>query len=344
MLGQPHGSNSTTRKQQQQQRAQNSDGSTIVLPRLNTVSRGADSSSASPAGRAGTASISTTSRQRSRPASPILTSAISLDDMQMVDERDMLYNEGDRPSRALRSMKHGASHSTADDPGHGGSNGGAPSGTSTTLQASTSRPVSRSASRNSTNNNYNTVHSRTHSPVASTSNVGLAGVGISRATTPLLYASQSSSCSTTNLSRETTGDLNLPQNMFTSHSSSSFLLGSSSGSGSYAQLPNAGHSMVDLHDDTNTSTGTNKKRVSNSTRRMLSPRYLGHRMSEGVNQVRAALSIGIPGEWRDLETGQRRIPQHLRAYIPLLIWVGVSIAFAVIVGVWHQEVFSGEFI
>lgn len=333
MLGQPHGSNSTTRKQQQQQQqAQTSDGSTMILPRLDTPSRGADASSASSAGRGGIPSA--TSRQRSRPASPMLTSVIPLDVMQMVDERDMLHNEGDLPSRALRSIKYDASPSTSDDPGH------APSGTSTTLQASTSRPVSRSASRNSTNHNYNTVqHSRTHSPVASTSNVGLAGVGSSRATTPLLYASQSSNSSSTHPSREYNGGLNLQQDMFTSHSSSSFLLGSSSGSGSYAQLPNAGY--------TDTSIRTNQKRPSKnsaSARRMLTPSYLGHRILDGVNQVKSALSIGIPGEWRDLETGQRKIPQHLRAYIPLLIWVGVSIAFAVIVGVWHQEVFSGKFI
>jgi hypothetical protein len=38
---------------------------------------------------------------------------------------------------------------------------------------------------------------------------------------------------------------------------------------------------------------------------------------------------------------RRRLPPWLWAYIPLLIWVAVSILTAVVVGVWHTEVFEG---
>jgi hypothetical protein len=52
------------------------------------------------------------------------------------------------------------------------------------------------------------------------------------------------------------------------------------------------------------------------------------------------LGIGT-GEWTDCATGCTKVPDRLRAYIPLLVWVGVSVGMALVIGVWHKEVFEG---
>ena len=55
---------------------------------------------------------------------------------------------------------------------------------------------------------------------------------------------------------------------------------------------------------------------------------------------KANLGIGT-GEWIDPHDCTKWvIPVRLKAYVPLLVWVAVSIAMAGIVGIWHSQVFS----
>jgi hypothetical protein len=95
--------------------------------------------------------------------------------------------------------------------------------------------------------------------------------------------------------------------------------------------------------------------LSRSTAR-LSPSHESHR---NINPLANHTGVRRWRDWFDLElwqawfdefrdeatdprTGAWRMPPFLRAYIPLLIWAAVSIAFAAVVLVWHEQVFGGE--
>lgn len=68
-----------------------------------------------------------------------------------------------------------------------------------------------------------------------------------------------------------------------------------------------------------------------------------HGSSSGLVQLlsrwKASLGIGT-GEWHQGPQGRLAVPARLKAYVPLLIWVLVSVAMAAIVGIWHSRVFS----
>ena len=72
-----------------------------------------------------------------------------------------------------------------------------------------------------------------------------------------------------------------------------------------------------------------------------------HSLASGIARAHLALgrtkaSLGIgTGEWTDSRTGRWRTPERLRAYIPLVVWVIVSVVMALVVAVWHEQVFSG---
>lgn len=182
----------------------------------------------------------------------------------------------------------------------------------TEVTASSSRPGSGSVVRARSPAAAISYQDRSHSVPAADIATSIGG-GLSRASTPLLYLPQRGHTPST------------------SQSSSSFLL--SSGDHSYTLFDNQFQiSTTELH------------LQSDMRRNPLSSTYVRYRIESLVNGVRSALAIGVKGEWQDSQTGEWKIPCHLKAYVPLLIWVGISIAFGVIVGVWHTEVFTGKFI
>jgi hypothetical protein len=66
------------------------------------------------------------------------------------------------------------------------------------------------------------------------------------------------------------------------------------------------------------------------------------RLSDWVNlELWRAWIAELKEEATDPRTGSWRMPPFLRAYVPLLVWAAVSIVFAIIVLVWHEQVFSG---
>lgn len=76
--------------------------------------------------------------------------------------------------------------------------------------------------------------------------------------------------------------------------------------------------------------------------------YHGHSYSPSPGSLvgqffarwKANLGFGT-GEWADPHDPTRwAVPVRLKAYVPLLIWVLVSVVMAGIVGIWHSEVFS----
>ena len=76
---------------------------------------------------------------------------------------------------------------------------------------------------------------------------------------------------------------------------------------------------------------------SSSSSAFMQARY---RCQETTFRFRQAMHIA-PGDWTDPLSGRWALPVHLKAYVPLLVWVIVSVAMALIVGIWHTEVFSG---
>lgn len=76
---------------------------------------------------------------------------------------------------------------------------------------------------------------------------------------------------------------------------------------------------------------------SSSSSAFMQARY---RCQETTFRFRRAMHIA-PGDWTDPLSGRWALPVHLKAYVPLLVWVIVSVAMALIVGIWHTEVFSG---
>lgn len=341
---------------------------TASLPRLHTATAATTSTTTS---KNSPSKSTGPTLPRSRPASPVLTSAggpssaISMHDLAPAsfDGSDGYADTRQPRSETVRS-KHGASswsspltassvypnsHSSTPSRSAGDAAlhdredlqyhhyydsssqlGGIGSSTSTSRPASRSSIRARSPAGNSSHA-PNLPQNRPMSAAAANSNVP--GGGISRASTPLMYSQH-------------------PAAQDNSHSSSSFLVSSSSGN-SYAQLP-TGHpdnnSHADLHAGSSSSYASRTRTRNNpfttsskiGIRQWASPAYISHRARQLIEDGKAALAIGVPGEWQDIDTGKRKIPQHLKAYIPLLIWVAVSIAFGVIVGVWHEQVFAGR--
>lgn len=198
-----------------------------------------------------------------------------------------------------------------------------PNGRSST---SSSRPVSRTQSRPSSR------------PSSRSALAGRGSSAISRSSTPLLG-------NNINFNNDGNTD-NIHAGNPLSSSSSSFLT-----SGDYAALGTDENDHEHPHSRSHMTTNNNSntsRRISNhhhqptSILSYLSPSYLVHRIRQTYRNAKAALAIGVPGEWKDLKTGKWKIPAHLKAYVPLLIWVAISILSGIIVGVFHDQVFSGE--
>lgn len=118
------------------------------------------------------------------------------------------------------------------------------------------------------------------------------------------------------------------------------------GSSSFEQNCNCGSINVStVHDE---ETSCMRAQLQDGTRYfpsspiMSSPTF-AQEWARSLHRIRRTL-CAAPGDWTDPRTGRWATPSHLKAYVPLLVWLFVSVTMAVVVGVWHVQVFSGELV